>query len=75
MKLYNFIGPGVYYIKKERVFNFQYTLYKVTEFLDQINTSSTGIRELLIGVDKIKTLFCEQASDVTWFWFSWLYSS
>ena len=41
---------------------YQYNLYKHTEssfIFDQINTS-TGDRELLIGVDKAKPLFFEQ---------------
>jgi len=45
---------------KKRVSNFQYTPYKVTKLFDQINTS-IGDRELLIGVNKIKALLCEQA--------------
>ena len=45
-----------------RVSYYQYNLYKHTEssfIFDQINTS-TGDRELLIGVDKAKPLFFEQ---------------
>ena len=41
---------------------YQYNLYKHTELsfiFDQINTS-TDDRELLIGVDKAKSLFFEQ---------------
>ena len=48
-------------ILKRRVSNFQYTLYKVTELsLSLIKSIPLSDWELLIGVNKIKALSCEQ---------------